>query len=166
MRSWKGGGTTLGGEHRGARKFKVVITDNRCTCGVPQRKHIPCSHMVTACRHRCVDHLDASRMPAYFTMDAMVKTWSPRFEPFLDEDHWAPYNGPRYVADVAMLWKKRGPRRRVRYTMDMDRLQAGGSKRRKSGTPFLEDPQAISCSSCHNTGHNRLSCPKNKVRQY
>ena len=51
----EGGGTIEGGDHRGARKFKVVISQNTCNCGVPQRMHIPCAHMVTACRHHGVD---------------------------------------------------------------------------------------------------------------
>jgi hypothetical protein len=40
--------------------------------------------------------------------------------PFLDEEQWEPYDGSRYMADKAMMWKKRGPRRRARYAMEMD----------------------------------------------
>jgi hypothetical protein len=39
---------------------------------------------------------------------------------FLDEEQWEPYDGPRYMADKAMMWKKRGPRRHSQYAMEMD----------------------------------------------
>jgi hypothetical protein len=59
-------------------------------------------------------------MANYNTLEALVRTWSPRFVSFLDEEQWEPYDDPRCVADKAMMWKKRGPRRRARYTMEMD----------------------------------------------
>jgi hypothetical protein len=65
----------------------------------------------------------------YNTLEALVHTWSPLFVPFLDEEHWEPYDGPRYVADKAMTWKKRGPRRHSRYAMEMDRVKPRCSKR-------------------------------------
>jgi hypothetical protein len=46
-------------------------------------------------------------MATYNTLDALVHIWSPRFVPFLDEEQWEPYDGPKYVADKAMMWKKR-----------------------------------------------------------
>lgn len=154
----EGGGTTAGGEHRGARKFKVVITNNTCTCGVPQLKHFPCAHMITACRKRGVAWDAPNRMPKWLSMESMVNTWSPRFEPILDEDEWEPYTGPRYVADRGLLITTKGPRRRVRFTMDMDRIRP--SKKRRSGAAFFEDPQQKRCSRCHDPGHNRKSCTK------
>jgi hypothetical protein len=64
-------------------------------------------------------------MPTYNTLEALVHTWSPRFVPFLDKEQWEPYDGPRYVADKAMLWKKRCPRRRAQYAMEKDRVKLG-----------------------------------------
>jgi hypothetical protein len=62
-------------------------------------------------------------MATYNTLKALVCTWSPRFVLFLDEEQWESYDGPRYVADKGMMWKKRGPRRRIRYAMKMDRVK-------------------------------------------
>jgi hypothetical protein len=39
------------------------------------------------------------------TLQALVRTWSPHFVVFLDEQQWEPYDGPRYVADKVILWK-------------------------------------------------------------
>jgi hypothetical protein len=52
-------------------------------------------------------------MANYTMLEALVQTWSHRFVLFLDEEQWDPYNGPRYVADKAMVWKKKCPRRRA-----------------------------------------------------
>jgi hypothetical protein len=67
-------------------------------------------------------------MANYTMLEALVQTWSPRFVLFLDEEQWDPYNGPRYVADKAMMWKKKCPRRRARYTMEMDCVKPSCSK--------------------------------------
>jgi hypothetical protein len=55
----------------------------------------------------------------------LVRTWSPHFVLFLDEEQWEPYDGPRYVVDKVMMWKKKGPRMHARYTMEMDRVKTG-----------------------------------------
>ena len=45
---------TVGGEMTGGRMYKVDLTSVTCTCCVPQRLHVPCSHMIAACRVRGV----------------------------------------------------------------------------------------------------------------
>jgi hypothetical protein len=62
-------------------------------------------------------------MVTYNNLDALVRTWSPRFVPFLDEEQWEPYNGPKYVATKVMMWKKRGFRRRAQYAIAKDRVK-------------------------------------------
>jgi hypothetical protein len=42
----EGGGTTSGGEHRGAKRFTVNLSENTCTCGVPQLIHVPFPHII------------------------------------------------------------------------------------------------------------------------
>jgi len=49
------GGTNIGGEDRGAAKHKVIINENKCSCGKPTIYHRPCSHMIMACQIRRVD---------------------------------------------------------------------------------------------------------------
>ena len=45
---------TVGGEMTGGRMYKVDLTSVTCTCCVPQLLHVPCSHMIAACRVRGV----------------------------------------------------------------------------------------------------------------
>jgi hypothetical protein len=44
-----------------------------------------------------------------------MSTWNLQFQPFLDEDQWPLYEGTKYVADLGLLWKSRGPRRWKRF---------------------------------------------------
>ena len=156
----EGGGTNIGGEDRGARKHKVVINENKCTCGKPIIYHRPCSHMITACRLRRVDPEVPPRMAAEFSLRNLMSTWNPQFEPFLDESQWPTYDGPKYVADLGLLWKSRGPRRRKWFRMDMDRATKGRSTTSKVGRHFVEDTQKSRCSGCHKPGHNKRKCPE------
>jgi hypothetical protein len=64
--------------------------------------------------------LYCSRIPREFTVVSLVLTWSPRFEPYLDEGQWPTYTGPKYIADPGACWKKPGTRKRMRYKMVMD----------------------------------------------
>jgi hypothetical protein len=45
----EGGGTTSGGEHRGAKRFTVNLSENTCTCGVPPLIHVHCQHIIVVC---------------------------------------------------------------------------------------------------------------------
>ena len=156
----EGGGTTENGELREARKHKVVITSFTCTCGVPDKFHFPCSHMVTACRARNVDV--ETKIPRLFSVDALVRTWAPRFEPYRDESEWPLYSGPRYIADAGLRWHKRGSRKRSRYKMDMDRIP--GRTKRGRANPFVEDPQETHCGMCGLMGHNSRTCQRRSTQ--
>jgi hypothetical protein len=43
------GGMTSDGEHHRAKRFTVNLTENTCTCGVPQLIHVPCPHTIGVC---------------------------------------------------------------------------------------------------------------------
>jgi hypothetical protein len=123
------GGKTSEGEHHGAKRLAVNLSENTCTYGVRQLIHVPCLHIIVVCN--CLDQnfYVSHFMTTYNTLEALVLTWSPHFVLFLNEDQWEPYDCPRYVADKAMMWKKRGPKRCTRYAMEMDRVKSGRSKR-------------------------------------
>jgi hypothetical protein len=73
----------------------------------------------------------------------------------LDEEQWEPYDGPKYVADKAIMSTKRGPRRHARYAMEMDRVKHGHSKRSKVNSESVEDRHEIHCSKCYKDGLNQ-----------
>jgi len=99
------GGTTSDGEVWPPRRYVVVLLNFSCTCGIPRQYHFPCSHYIAAARHRNFSY--TSKIPLEFTVDKLVRTWSPRFEPFVDEGQWPPYTGPVYIADLSCRWDKR-----------------------------------------------------------
>jgi hypothetical protein len=45
----EGSGTTSSGEHHMAKRFMVNLSENTCTCGVPQLTHVLCPHTIVVC---------------------------------------------------------------------------------------------------------------------
>uniref|UniRef100_K4A195 SWIM-type domain-containing protein n=1 Tax=Setaria italica TaxID=4555 RepID=K4A195_SETIT len=144
------GGTTSDGEIRELRIHVVVLRDFKCTCGRPKQYHFVCSHLVAGARHRNFDI--ESMIPHEFSVDTLVRTWSPRFVPFRDPREWPPYDGSKYVADPAYRWNKRGTRKRTRHNMTMD--QVSGRTRRGRATPFLADPEQNECGKWRPETHS------------
>jgi hypothetical protein len=105
---------------------------------------------VAAARHR--NYNIERRMPHEFSVDMLVHTWSPHFVPFQDPREWPPYDGPKYIADLAYRWNKRGSRQRTRHRMVMDQIPE--RMRHGRGTPFITDPEQYECGKCGRLGHN------------
>jgi hypothetical protein len=77
--------TNVGGEVSGGCIFRVEIGNPMsCTCMTPTLLHLPCLHVITACRIRCVLHEGSNYMSLYNSLFTELKTWEPRFEPLLD----------------------------------------------------------------------------------
>jgi hypothetical protein len=85
----EGGGTTSG-EHHGAKRFAVNLSDNSCTCGVPQLIHVPCPHIIVVCNHLGQNFYVSPFMATYNTLEVLVRTWSPCFVPFLMKSNRSP----------------------------------------------------------------------------
>jgi hypothetical protein len=63
------------GEISGGRIFRVEIGDVvSCTCMIPMLLHLPCSHVITVCRMRCVIHEGSNYMSPYYSLCAVEKT--------------------------------------------------------------------------------------------
>ena len=133
-----------------SRSYIVVLSNFSCRCGRTRQYHFPCSHYVAASRYRNFAY--ETKIPREFSVDSLVLTWSPHFEPYLDEGQWPPYTGSRYIADPGTHWDKRGTRKRMRHKMVMD--QVFGRTRRGRATPFLTDPKQNQCGKCGRLGHN------------
>jgi hypothetical protein len=154
MRSWKGGGTTSDGDVRPSRSYIVILIDFSCTCGRTRQYHFVCSHYIAVAQHHNFAY--KSKILCEFTIDSLVLTWSPRFEPYLDEGQWPTYTGPKYIADPGARWNKPGTRKRTRYKIVID--QVSGRTRQRRGTPFLSDPNKNKCGRCGRLGHNMRTC--------
>jgi hypothetical protein len=82
----EGGGTISGGEHRGAKRFAMNLSENTCTYGVPQLIHVMCPHTIVVCNLLGWNFYVPPFMATYNTLQALVRTWSPHFVLFLDEE--------------------------------------------------------------------------------
>jgi hypothetical protein len=148
------GGTTSDGEVRPSRTHVVLLDAFLCGCGKSRQYHFPCSHYVAAARHH--NFAFERRIPSEFSVESLVRTWSPPFKPFLDESQWPTYTSPIYIADPAHRWDKRGTRKRNRCNMVMD--QVFGRTRRGRVSPFLVDLEQNECGKCGRLGHNSRTC--------
>jgi hypothetical protein len=81
----------------------VNLSNNTYTYGVTQLIHVPCPYIIVVCNLLGQNFYVTPFMATYNNLDVLVHTWSPHFVPFLDEEQWEPYDGPRYVADKAMM---------------------------------------------------------------
>jgi hypothetical protein len=86
----EGGRTTSGDEHRGVKRFMVNLSENTCTCGVPHLIHVPCLHTIVVCNLLGQNFYVPPFMAICNTLEALVRTWSPHFVSFLDEEQWSP----------------------------------------------------------------------------
>lgn len=143
-----------------SQKHKVVIRDFTCTCRGLDQYHFPCSHHVTACRAHNLDV--QTKIPKEFSVHNLIRTWTPRFEPYRNEEEWPPYLGPRFIVDPKSHWDIRGSRKRLRYKMDMDQIP--GRTRRSKGNPFVADPEQNECSKCGKLGHNACTCIRHPIQ--
>ena len=78
------GGTNPGGEKYGGRNYRVDLDKAECSCNIPQLLHVPCSHVITTCRCRGLDHKSEKFMSPFYLMSNTLKVWESSFEPYLD----------------------------------------------------------------------------------
>lgn len=160
------GGTNSGGEQYGGRKYVVVLAQYSCTCQMPLQIHLPCSHIITACRARAVDPYNS--VSRFYNLEELYRTWAGRFEPYLDMAQWPKYTGPVYLPDSKLMIDTKGRRATKRFKMDMDQADGGTTfKRPRPNDDFVEDSVKNRCSVCGEEGHKntkKLSCEDRKKK--
>jgi hypothetical protein len=146
--------TSVGGEVSGGRIFRVEIdTPMSCTCMTLILLHLPYSHVITACRMRCVLHEGSNYMSPYYSISIELKTWEPRFEPLLDPSQWPEYDGMYYVPDVIMQKIKKGRCKKKMFRNEMDDMEKGYRNDMYDLGDFDQIKNKVRCSVCHTKGH-------------
>jgi len=80
-------------EVRPPRKFVVILDESWCDCGKFQKIHLPCSHVILACKHA---HHDFSMyISPHYRMDVFMKVYDNLFGELRHEEYWSPYQGPQ-----------------------------------------------------------------------
>ena len=76
------------------------LHDQKCTCGKTLIYGFPCSHIIAACQHRCVNF--RLFVQGYYTTQSYYDTWVNLFHPIFDKDEWPLYDGPTIVPYESM----------------------------------------------------------------
>ena len=116
-----------------------------CTCNKPKLLHLPCSHVLAACRQLGLN--TSSFVSPYYWKEAVVNTWTCEMHGFRvigNFNHINP-NERQYIPDPALMRTGRGRRQRCRIRNDMDEAEAGGPTRQ--------------CFLCNEFGHRDTYCP-------
>ncbi|KAL5186661.1 hypothetical protein HKD37_05G012475 [Glycine soja] len=71
-------------ERRRMGKFTVRLYQRTCDCGKPQKLHIPCAHVIAACKHINIDYLQYVSPIVYKVSLAGMRHY----------DYWPPYEEP------------------------------------------------------------------------
>jgi hypothetical protein len=106
------GGTNPGGEKYGGINYRVDLDKGECSCNIPQLLHVPCSHVIIACRCWGLDHKSEKFMSPFYLMSNTLKLWESSFEPYLDLTQWLQYYRLDYVSDPDLLKTKKGRRKK------------------------------------------------------
>ena len=69
---------------RSGRTYILNLHEKNCTCGKTLIYGFPCSHIIAACQHRCVDFL--LFVEGYYTIKSYYDTWATLFHPIFNED--------------------------------------------------------------------------------
>ena len=80
---------------RSGQTHRLNLHDKKCTCGKTLIYGFPCSHIIAACQHRCVDF--RLYVQGYYTTQSYYDTWASLFHPIFNEDEWPLYDGPTIV---------------------------------------------------------------------
>ena len=129
---------------RKVRTHRLNLHDKICTCGKTLIYGFPCSHIIAACQHRCVDF--RFFVEAYYTTQSYYYTWASLFHPIFNEDEWPLYDGPTIIPLESMKRIGSGRPKSTRLHNEMD---------------VREGKTTITCGLCKQQGHNRRSS-KNK----
>ena len=133
---------------RSGRTQRLNLHDKKCTCGKILIYGFPCSHIIAACQHRCVDF--RLFVQGYYTKQSYYNTWASLFHPIFNEDEWPLYDGLTIVPSESMKCMGSGRPKSTWLHNEMD---------------VREGKTTITCGLCKQPGHNRRYCKnRNQVQ--
>ena len=126
---------------RSGRTHRLNLHEKKWTCGKTLIYGFPCSHIIAACQHSCVDF--RLFVEGYYTTQSYYVTWASLFHPIFNEDEWPLYDGPTIGPPESMQCMGSGCPKSTRLHNEMD---------------VREGITSITCGLCKQPGHNRRSC--------
>jgi hypothetical protein len=156
------GGTNPGGEKYSGRNYRVDLDKVEYSCNIRQLFHVPCSHVITACKCRGLDQENEKFMSPLYLMSNTLKVLESTFEPYLDRTQCPPYYGLDYVLDLDLLRTKKGRRKKKQLRGVMNESNGYGEDIYGFGD-FDEALGQVRSSKCHKTGHTTATHDKCKA---
>ena len=126
---------------RSGRTHCLNLHEKICTCEKTLIYGFPCSHIIVACQHHCVDF--RLFVEGYYTTQSYYDTWATLFHPIFNEDEWPLYDGTTIVPPKSMQIIGSGRPKSTRLHNEMD---------------VREGKTSIICGLCKQLGYNRWSC--------
>ena len=81
-------------EVRPAEKFVVRLDERWCNCGKFQKIHLPCSHVIAACKHAYHDF--NMYISLHYRLHVIMKVYDNLFGELRHEEYWLPYQGHKF----------------------------------------------------------------------
>ncbi|KAH1238920.1 hypothetical protein GmHk_08G023494 [Glycine max] len=125
-------------------RFRVMLQSQKCDCGEFQAKHLPCSHVMAACKSVNVDPM--TYVPMIFTLQHILHIYDNSFSLLPQESMWQEYEGDQWGPDprIKRIAKGRPVSTRIPTEMDEDENERASRKK---------------CGLYRQHGHNRNNCP-------
>jgi len=131
-------------EVRPVGKYVIRLYERWCDCGKFQKIHLPCSHVIAACKH-AYHEFSMYRSPHY-RLDVVMKVYDNLFGELRHEEYWPSYQGPQVWPHPTTKRSEKGcPKSSI------IRTEMG----------IREGRQSRKCSYCRTEGHTRNHCPNN-----
>ena len=96
-------------ERHRMEKFTVRLDKKTCDCGKPQKLHMPCAHVIAACKHINIDYLQYVS-PTY-TLNYMSSVFKVPLAGMCHHDYWSPYEVSQLCVNPAMRRNKKEERK-------------------------------------------------------
>ncbi|XP_060216806.1 uncharacterized protein LOC132644243 [Lycium barbarum] len=125
----------------------VDISRRQCSCRVWQLKGIPCEHALAAIQFKRYDPL--GYIDHCYSKETYMRTYEHVLQPVTNMEMWPVFNHPSVAPpDIKIMPGKPQKARKE---------EAGEIP--KSGK-MPRTGMAMTCSNCHNRGHDKRGCPK------
>ena len=127
------------------QQCKLGSNEATCTCNKPKLHHIPCSHVIAACRD--MGSNDASQyVSPFYTAEALQNTWRSKMRSYATGSNYKEIEGPTWIPYPQAKRTEPGRPRGTRMRGDMDAAETVSGLRR--------------CRICKEIGHDRRTCPQ------
>ncbi|KAL5146141.1 hypothetical protein HKD37_06G016022 [Glycine soja] len=125
-------------------RFRVMLQSQKCDCGEFQAKHLPCSHVMAACKSVNVDPM--TYVPMIFTLQHILHIYDNSYGLLPHESMWQEYEGDQWGPDPRRKRTGKGRPVSTRIPTEMDEDENERASRKK-------------CGLCRQHGHSRNNCP-------